>query len=94
MRLRSLYRRLAVVAMAVLPACGGENRSVSVTTEAEAERAFTKGGDDRTGPYEVVEGFWKAAPDHDDEWGWGSVSAVAADTPDRILVGIWGDQNA
>ena len=53
-----------------------------------------KGGDDRTGPYEVVEGWWKAAPDHVDGWGWGSVAGVAADTPDRIIVAIWGDQNA
>jgi hypothetical protein len=92
MGLRRVYPSLAIAAIATLSACGGDNQPASVT--AEAERTFMKGGDDRTGPYEVVAGFWKAAPDHTDEWGWGSVSAVAADTPDRIIVGVWGDQNA
>ena len=91
MGLKLIYKSLAIAVIVAFSACGGENQAGSVT--GEAERTFKKGGDDRTGPYEVVGGFWKAAPDHTDEWGWGSVSGVATDTPDRIIVGIWGDQN-
>ncbi len=77
--------------LATLFACGGESRAAP---DAGRDGSFVKGGDDRTGPYEVVEGWWKAAPDHTEEWGWGSVSGVAVDTPDRIIVAVWGDQNA
>ena len=61
---------------------------------SDAGGAITKGGDDRTGEYEAVANWWKPAPDHDDVWTWGQVSAVAVDTPDRIIVGIWGDRNS
>ena len=83
---------LTLVWLAALSACGAENQAG--TPAGGASGTFTKGGDDRTGPYAVVEGWWKAAPDHGEEWTWGSVSGVAADTPDRIIVAIWGDQNA
>ena len=65
---------------------------------SESERSpgepITKGGDDRTGEYDEVEGWWKPAPDHDDVWGCGQVSGVAVDNPDRIIVGVWGDRDA
>jgi hypothetical protein len=51
-----------------------------------------KGGDDRNGPYDVVPGWWKPAPDHDSTWTWGSAAGVWPDTPDRVLVVMWGDQ--
>src|SRR6056300_783935 len=51
-----------------------------------------KGGDDRNGPYDVIPGWWKPAPDHDETWTWGSAAGVWPDTPDRILVVMWGDQ--
>jgi hypothetical protein len=50
--------------------------------------AVLKGGDDRTGAYGPVAGWWKAAPDHVGEWTWGEVSGVAVDTPDRIIVAV------
>jgi DNA-binding beta-propeller fold protein YncE len=53
-----------------------------------------KGGDDRTGEYNAVDNWWKPAPDHDNVWGWGQVSGVAVDNPDRIIVGVWGDRDA
>ena len=53
----------------------------------------TKGGDERNGPYDAVAGWWKPAPEHDDTWTWGEVSGVAADTPDRIIVAVWGDRD-
>ena len=54
--------------------------------------ATAKGGDDRSGPYDVVPGWWKPAPDHDATWTWGSASGVWPDTPNRVLVVMWGDQ--
>ncbi len=33
------------------------------------------------------------APDHDAIWTWGEVSGLAADSPDRIIVAVWGDRN-
>ena len=51
-----------------------------------------KGGDDRSGPYDVIPGWWKPAPDHDATWTWGSAAGVWPDTPDRIFVVMWGDQ--
>ena len=53
-----------------------------------------KGGDDRTGEYDAVDNWWKPAPDHGDVWGWGQVSGIAVDNPDRIIVGVWGDRAA
>ncbi len=91
MGLQRIGPGLTLVALAALSACGSENQAATQTGSADG--TFTKGGDDRTGPYSVVEGWWKAAPDHGDEWSWGSVSGVAADTPNRIIVAIWGDQN-
>ncbi len=53
-----------------------------------------KGGDGRDGGYDSVPGWWKPAPDHGDPWTWGEVSGVAVDTPDRIVVAVWGDRSA
>ena len=63
--------------------------SVDRTSESTA----VKGGDDRTGEYNAIENWWKPAPDHDDVWGWGQVSGVAVDNPNRIIVGVWGDRD-
>ncbi|HIF05407.1 MAG TPA: hypothetical protein EYQ64_00185, partial [Gemmatimonadetes bacterium] len=78
------------IGLVVLQACGGESQSAP---ESGSQAAIVKGGDDRTGEYEAVEDWWKPAPDHEGPWGWGEVSGVAVDTPDRILVGIWGDRD-
>jgi hypothetical protein len=82
---------LTLLALCAAAACAGEG-GAAPGGAASAEGTFRKGGDDRTGPYDLIEAFWKPAPDHDSIWTWGSVSGVAADTPDRILVAIWGDQ--
>jgi hypothetical protein len=42
-----------------------------------------KGGEDLTGPYEVVPDWPK--PMHDG-WTWGSVAAVWAESPDRVFI--------
>ena len=89
MRTRDRVYHLSALAMLVLVvACGGSDAPPA------SDGPIVKGGDDRTGEYTAVENWWKPAPDHDDVWGWGQVSAVAVDNPDRIIIGIWGDRDA
>ena len=57
----------------------------------DGSATLVKGGDDRTGPYDPVPGWWKPAPNHDDDWGWGQVAGVAVDRADRIIVVTRGD---
>ena len=90
-QLKSIGAPLLIVALVVYSACAGENQ---VAQDLGSRGAITKGGDDRTGEYEAVENWWKPAPDHEGPWTWGEVSGVAVDTPDRIIVGVWGDRNA
>jgi sugar lactone lactonase YvrE len=75
----------------VLPACTAEREA---PPEPVTQRPIVKGGDERTGAYEAVAGWWKPAPDHVEPWTWGEVSGVAVDNPDRIIVAIWGDRDA
>ena len=90
-QLKSIGASLLVVALVVYSACAGENQAAQ---DLGSRGDITKGGDDRTGEYEAVENWWKPAPDHEGPWTWGEVSGVAVDTPDRIIVGVWGDRNA
>lgn len=46
--------------------------------------AQEKGGEDETGPYEVVANW--PQPIHNDGWTWGSTAGVWAETPNRIFV--------
>lgn len=85
---RRVYQLSAPIALALAAACSGGSDATPAS-----EEPVVKGGDDRTGEYIAVENWWKPAPDHDDVWGWGQVSAVAVDNPDRIIVGIWGDRD-
>ena len=71
-------------------ACGEE---AADGARSGPETSVVKGGDDRTGEYVAVADWWKPAPDHEGPWTWGEVSGVAVDTPDRIIVGIWGDRD-
>jgi hypothetical protein len=90
MELKRIGLGLTVLAAAVTSACTmGETEAAQGGPSARF--AIGKGGDDRNGPYDIVEGWWKAAPDHNADWGWGSASGVWPDTPDRILVVMWGD---
>jgi hypothetical protein len=43
-----------------------------------------KGGEDETGPYEVVPNW--PQPFHEEGWTWGSTAAVWAESPDRLFV--------
>ena len=88
MRLEQMGVGLVLTAgLAVLPACAGEN-------QAGSRGDGVKGGDDRAGAYDGVADWWKPAADHTGPWTWGQVSGVAADTPDRIIVAVWGDRDA
>ena len=81
-----LERMGVVIAVAAMFACAGED-------QPSPQGTVTKGGDERTGQYDVVENWWKSAPNHDDTWSWGLVAGVAVDTPDRIIAVTWGDAN-
>ena len=84
---------LALAAALALPGCESGERAAAATMDGSdgSNGAVVKGGDDRTGPYDPVAGWWKGAPDHDDEWGWGQVAGVAVDHADRIIVVTRGD---
>ena len=93
MRLESMGGALVLVAgLTVIAACAGGNAANQAEPESTSEATVVKGGDDRAGEYEGVADWWKPAPDHEDPWTWGQVSGVAVDTPDRIIVAIWGDR--
>jgi DNA-binding beta-propeller fold protein YncE len=79
---------LATGCLLVLSGCVDE-----APAAAAQQQVVKKGGDDLTGGYEAVAGFWKPAPDHNQQWGWGEVSGVAVDNPNRIIVSIWGDRS-
>lgn len=92
MRPNGIGLAVAIVALTGSAACGPEQTPPSL--DACGLRPIVTGGDGRAGAYEAVDGWWKPAPDHDDRWTWGEVSGVAVDTPDRIIVAVWGDRNA
>ena len=77
-------------ALAAVAACAGENQGAP---QSASQGEIVKGGDARAGEYEGVANYWKPAPDHVGEWTWGEVSGVAADTPDRVIVAVWGDRS-
>ena len=79
---------ITIVVLVALPACVSENPAAP---QPASPGVITKGGDERTGHYDVVEGWWKAAPNHGDEWTWGQVAGVAVDHSDRIIVVTRGD---
>jgi hypothetical protein len=84
---------VAVVLTTGLAVLAGCAQGDSPESRSASRGEIVKGGDDRTGEYEAVEGWWKPAPDHEGPWTWGEVSGLAVDTPDRIVVAIWGDRN-
>ena len=88
MRRKCLGVALTFACLTTLQACVGENQAAP---QPSSNGDVTKGGDDRTGQYDVVDNWWKAAPNHDAEWGWGQVAGVAVDTPDRIIAVTRGD---
>jgi peptidylamidoglycolate lyase len=85
-RLRALVI-IGIVVMAASAANAWRSQSTATTQKT------TRGGDDRNGPYDAVADWWRPAPEHDATWTWGEVSGVAVDTPDRIIVAIWGDRD-
>ena len=51
--------------------------------------AQEKGGDDRTGPYDVVPGWPQPLPDKG--YIWGSTGGIFAETPNRIFIANRGE---
>jgi DNA-binding beta-propeller fold protein YncE len=48
-------------------------------------QAQQKGGEEETGPYQVVANWPRPLPNHDG-WTWGSTSGIFAETKDRVFV--------
>ena len=48
--------------------------------------AQQKGGENESGPYEVVAGW--PQPLHDDGWSWGSTAGIWAESPERKSWGV------
>src|SRR5882724_5156188 len=74
--------------LAILVAIGVSAAAVAALQE--------KGGQEETGPYEVVANWPQPLPDgpdgvKHDGWTWGSVGAVFAETPDRIWIAQRGE---
>lgn len=89
MRLHALGTLLVAGMMgAGLSSCAPEGPARA----AAADRPVVKGGMDETGPYEVVSGWLKPAKNHGDDWTWGSIADIKADTPDRIFIAARGDR--
>jgi len=86
---RNLRSMLSVAFIAgTLAACAESGGS-----DAADRRDRVVGGDDRNGEYVPAVDWLKSAPSHNDEWGWGEISGVAAIDPDRVFVVTWGDMN-
>ena len=88
MRRKRVGVALTILALVALPACSDESQAAP---QSGSREAFAKGGDERTGAYDVVPGWWKEAPNHDAEWAWGNVAGVAVDNADRIIAIARGD---
>ena len=84
---------VAIVLGGALWSCGGTGAPETDSSVANLRGAVAQGGDGRFGDYEPVSGWWKMAPEHDDRWTWGNVSGLAVDSPDRIIVAVWGDRD-
>jgi peptidylamidoglycolate lyase len=80
-----------VLALALLAASSWMVVASQRPSASRSPSPVVKGGDDRTGGYDVVERWWKAAPNHDAQWTWGQVCALAVDNPNRIIVITRGD---
>ena len=67
MSMKALGAALVLASGAVaLPGCVSEDEAQPV------EQETSRGGDVRTGEYDAVPNWWKPAPDHDENWTWGS----------------------
>lgn len=71
MRMRALFMGMALVAAMALPAA--------------AQQTQRKGGEDISGPYEVVKN-WPAQKTFDNNLDWNRPSSIFAETPDHIFV--------
>jgi len=76
-----------VAALLLLPGCADDGQA----RQMGLQEAEVKGGDDRTGAYMPVEGWWRDHPEAAEGYSYAQISGVAADTPDRIIVGLRGD---
>jgi len=91
------------ILLAVRPAVCGDRGQLHLPVKQRNERdacgrrsGAEKGGQEETGPYEIVPDWPKPLADADDGvkhdgWTWGSVGAVYAETPDRVWIAQRGE---
>ncbi|MBM4183231.1 MAG: hypothetical protein FJ207_03285 [Gemmatimonadetes bacterium] len=65
--------------------CGAFAVAMAIAATCSPLSAQQKGGQDLTGPYDVVEGWLRPLPWHQG-WTFGLIAAVFPETPDRIFV--------
>lgn len=65
--------------------------SVLAVVPASVQQMREKGGEEETGPYDVVPNWLQPLRTHDAKWGFGVVAGVFAETPDRVFVLHRGD---
>jgi hypothetical protein len=89
---------LSVSCLVVFAGCSSSSSTSSSAPAAAAAPAVAqeRGGQEETGPYEVVPDWPQPLPDgpdgvKHDGWTWGSVGAVFAETPDRIWIAQRGE---
>jgi hypothetical protein len=87
---------IALLASAVAAGCGTPASTPETPPAAASVPPAEKGGQEETGPYEVVADWPKPLPDGPDGvkhagWTWGSSGAVWAETPDRIWIAMRGE---
>jgi hypothetical protein len=88
MRVRRAWATLFLGAgLLCLPGCAREDAAAEV-----ANGPVVKGGTDVNGEYIGVANWWAAHPDSAKGFKFGQVSGVAADNPNRIIVGIRGER--
>jgi DNA-binding beta-propeller fold protein YncE len=59
--------------------------SILLITAAAVNLAQEKGGEEETGPYDVVQNWPQQFPGHEG-WTWGSTGGVFAETPNKVFV--------
>ena len=80
---------IGLLSAAIAVSCTSSTSTTSAPAAAAPAVAQEKGGQEETGPYEIVPDWPKPLADGPDGvkhagWTWGSVGAVYAETPDRI----------
>src|SRR5688572_31693321 len=89
----------AGIAVVIAVAIGAQLNRAEVSVEGQQATSLgpavagQKGGQDQTGPYEVVENWPKPLSQlaGHEEWTWGAVQGIFAETPNRVFMLMRGE---